>query len=131
MSSFSDLLYDENDLYRPITPYIGMNLGDGSPKSDYSPWVKMLCFKSRTTSRIGKNNNSHHRSWVCNSESCPWELKINFSKRRNSWFVTQYHSSHTNCSSTGSLDFHTASNLVIKELGNDDHFNAKKNRFIL
>ena len=96
MQSLDHILYEDSDNSKPIRSFIGMDLGNGSPKSNYSPWVKMLgLVVSRTTIRVAKNNNCHYRAWESSSESCPWELKINFSKKTNSRSVTKCINTHS------------------------------------
>jgi hypothetical protein len=121
----NDILYFSGNHCTPRRPFIGMNLGAGSPKV-YGDWLRMcllfddnglLTTNPKSIKKGQKTTNSKQYGWRCSDDNCTWKVDIVWRKKRNAWFIRNYCDHSANCSSTANISQSVIANILQSKSG--------------
>jgi hypothetical protein len=101
-----------------------MNLGIGTVKGGYTPWISIVAAKPNTSIR-SRIVTSNFKSWKCSSDEYPWLVNITLSSKTKMWSVTKAVIIHANCTSKVSINTPTAVTLLKKLYSNESKLSPK------
>jgi len=107
---FVEIVYLNGEKDKPLTPWIGQNIGQDVTAAYVAEWVKMchVCTNSGSAHPHPKNIRQVRKlgtpAWQCVDENCPYWIQTVFRAGPKCWFINTIIEHSEGCQSTGTVD---------------------------